>query len=90
VKFRLETEYNAPSHIQWLPYKHARWFYTADKAEGIKTPYGAKLVVDSFGSDAVLVQSEWDLKILQRDNPTTKFEAIHESRIALTEINGSK
>ena len=86
VQFRLENEYNAPSQVQWLPYKHARWYQAPDKNAEIKTPYNAKLVVDAFGSDAVLVQSEWDLRILNRDNPNTKFEAIHESRVALNEI----
>jgi peptide chain release factor 3 len=86
VQFRLETEYNAPARVQWLPYKHARWYRSETIDEAIKIPYGCKLVVDSLGSDAVLVQSEWDLKSLQRDNPSTRFEAIHESRIALKEI----
>ncbi len=88
VQFRLETEYNSPSRIQWLPYKHARWFNSVDKGESLKTPYGAKLVTDSFGSDAILVQSDWDLRTLDRDNPGIKFEAIHESRIALNELSG--
>ena len=87
VQFRLETEYNAPSRVQWLPYKHARWYQSEAKADDIKIPYSAKLVVDALGSDAVLVQSEWDLRTLQRDNPNTRFEAIHDSRIAITEIS---
>ncbi len=88
VQFRLETEYNAPSRVQWLPYEHARWYQKEEKAEDIKIPYSAKLVVDSLGSNAVLVQSEWDLRVLQRDNPNTRFEAIHESRIALNDFRG--
>ncbi len=86
VQFRLENEYKAPSRIQWLPYKHARW-YAADQSDvAIKPPYGAKLVSDSFGSDAVLVQTEWDLRTLIRENPTMSFEAIHETRIATSEM----
>lgn len=88
VQFRLETEYNAPSRVQWLPYKHARWYQSEDKTEALKIPYGARLVNDSFGSDAVLVQTEWDLRVLSRDNPKTRFEAIHESRIVLNELSG--
>jgi peptide chain release factor 3 len=86
VQFRLETEYNAPSRVQWLPYKHARWYQLPDNTTELRTPYGAKLVVDSYGSEAVLVQSEWDLRNLVKDNPHTAFHAIHESRIALQEI----
>ncbi len=89
VQFRLENEYKAPSRVQWLPYKHARW-YRADLSDvSIKPPYGAKLVVDSFGSDAVLVQTEWDLRTLIRENPTFNFEAIHETRQAPNEITKS-
>ncbi len=90
VQFRLETEYNAPSRIHWLPFKHARWFQSGEKDGVIDAPYSAKLVIDSYGSDAVLVQSERDLRNLDRDNPNTKFEAIHENRIALSEINNSE
>lgn len=89
VQFRLENEYKAPSRVQWLPYKHARW-YRADQSDvAIKPPYGAKLVADSFGSDAVLVQTEWDLRTLIRENPTIHFEAIHETRLATNEITKS-
>ncbi len=87
VKFRLETEYNAPSRVQFLPYKHARWYTSQEKDTAIKAPYGAKLVSDSFGSDAILIQSDWDLRTIIRDNPTTKFEAIHESRNALKDLS---
>lgn len=83
VRFRLETEYKAPSRIQWLPYRFARWYHAKSSREGIKVPYSAKLVVDAFGSEAVLVQSEWDLQTLQRENPATRFEAIHDSRTAV-------
>ncbi|MEO8268751.1 MAG: peptide chain release factor 3 [Aureliella sp.] len=87
VQFRLEAEYKAPSRIQWLPYKHARW-YRADQIDvSIKPPYGAKLVADSFGSDAVLVQTEWDLRTLIRENPAMTFEAIHETRPAPNAIH---
>lgn len=87
VQFRLETEYNAPSRVQWLPYKHARWYQP--ESGDIKVPYSAKLVVDSLGSDAVLLQSDWDLRTISRDNPNTKFEAIHESRVGINEISTS-
>jgi peptide chain release factor 3 len=89
VQFRLESEYNAPSRVQWLPYKHARWYRAGHSDDSIKAPYGAKLVSDSFGSDAILVQTEWDLRSLVRENPTMNFEAIHETRLATNEIPNS-
>ncbi len=83
VQFRLETEYNSPSKVEWLPFKFTRWFQTDQDESTIKCPYGAKLVVDSFGSDAILLRSEWDLRLLERENPKITFEAIHETRIEL-------
>ncbi len=79
VQFRLENEYKAPSRVQWLPYKHARWYRPDPNEAAIKTPYASKLVTDSFGSEAVLVQTEWDLRTLVRDNATISFESIHEA-----------
>jgi len=35
------------------------------------------LVRDQFGHDAVLLRSEWDIQILQRENPKLLFEAIY-------------
>lgn len=80
LQFRLESEYNAPSKIQRLSYSHARW-YRADNVDhdAIKCPYGSRLVQDSFGSDAILVKSDWDLKMLEKDNPEIKFHSIQES-----------
>jgi peptide chain release factor 3 len=88
VQFRLESEYNAPSRVQWLPYKHARWYRLEVEDEGaeLKTPYGAKLVSDSFGSPAILLQSEWDLRNLERENPGFVFESIHESRTSAADL----
>lgn len=87
VQFRLEVEYNAPSRVQWLPYKHARWYRVGESGDAIKPPYSAILVTDSFGSDAVLLQTEWDIRTLTRENPKVSFEAIHETRIDLKEIS---
>lgn len=95
VQFRLESEYNAPSRVQWLPYKHARWYRPKADAdleggEDLKTPYGAKLVLDSFNSPAILLQSEWDLKTLERENPGVAFESIHESRTSVADLTAEK
>lgn len=80
VRFRLESEYNVPTKIQWHPYKMARWFRTTDDdRKKMNLPYSAKLVRDQFGHDAVLLQSEWDVKVLERDNSAIQFDAIRKS-----------
>ncbi len=86
VQFRLENEYKAPSRIDWLPYNHARWYRARQSDVSIKTTYGSRLVTDSFGSDAILVQTEWDLKTLARENPNVSFEAIHETLRTSNEV----
>jgi peptide chain release factor 3 len=80
VKFRLESEYQAPSRIEWLPYKIARWWRADDPSTPPKIPYSARLVQDSYGSPAVLMQTPWDLKTLIADNPNYQFDEIQESR----------
>ncbi len=81
VQFRLESEYNAPSRIEWLPYKIARWWRGKNGGDTPpKTPYSARLVVDGYGSPAVLMQTQWDLKTLLADNPDYEFSEIQESR----------
>ncbi len=77
VKFRLETEYNTQTSISWRPYKLARWMTgTAEELADLQLPYSAKLVRDQYGHDAVLLQSEWDAKFLERENPKVRFDAI--------------
>ncbi len=86
VQFRLETEYNAPSKLQRLPYALARWYHCDDRQLSLQSPYGAKLVIDSFGSPAVLLRSQWDLSQLERNNPKFSFDAIHEMRSSVEEF----
>ncbi|MCC6511743.1 MAG: peptide chain release factor 3 [Pirellulaceae bacterium] len=85
VQFRLQSEYNAASRVSWRPYKLARWFDLPDLpkaadaneiADRIKLPYAAKLVKDQFGHDAVLLQTDWDLTTLLRENPKVSFQSI--------------
>lgn len=80
VRFRLESEYNVPTKIVWHPYKMARWFSASEADQKkLNLPYSAKLVRDQYGHDAVLLQSEWDVKVLERDNSSIKFDAIRKS-----------
>ncbi len=83
VQFRLESEYNTQTSVSWRPYKMARWI-EGDEAtiENMKLPYNARQVRDQYGHDAVLLQSEWDCKVLERDNPQLKFHAIRLSKFS--------
>jgi len=80
VRFRLESEYNAPTSISWRPYKLARWFNaTEEEKKNLKLSYAAKLVSDHLGNDAILLQSEWDDKVLERENSSIRFYSIRAS-----------
>jgi peptide chain release factor 3 len=83
VRFRLESEYNTPTNISWRPYKLARWFNaTEEQVKEMKIPYTAKRVRDQFGHHAVLLQSEWEARILERDNASIAFQAIRTTSFA--------
>jgi peptide chain release factor 3 len=77
VRFRLETEYNTKTQLDWLPYKLARWITSSNvPLSRIKLPANAKVVRDQHGYDAVLFQSAWDAKYYQRENPEVVFSAV--------------
>lgn len=77
VRFRLESEYNTQTTLSWRPYKLARWLKgSAEELGKIQLPYSAKLVRDHYGHLAVLMQSEWDAKTVERDNPSLRFEPV--------------
>jgi peptide chain release factor 3 len=74
VRFRLETEYNTKTQIEWLPYKLARWIADAEiDLKQLRLPYGAKSVFDQLGRHAVLFQSKWDADRCRRENPGVPF-----------------
>ncbi len=77
VRFRLESEYDTATDIQWLPFKLARW--TDDDPERLRSlrlPYAAKFVRDQIGHPAVLFQSKWDAEYAERENPRIGFSAV--------------
>jgi peptide chain release factor 3 len=77
VQFRLETEYNANTRINWKPYKFVRWFTASEEQiQKLQLPYTSLLVKDQYGHDAVLLQTEWNVKTLEKDNPKIQFQAI--------------
>ena len=77
VRFRLESEYNAQTDIEWLPYKLARWIGgSPEHARQARVPYQAKVVKDQLGHTVILFHSQWDADYFQRENPTVVLSPI--------------
>ncbi len=77
VRFRLESEYDTLTEIDWLPYKLARWVDgNPDQLSNARLPYSSKLVRDQIGDLAVLFQNKWDFEYAERENPTIRFSAV--------------
>jgi peptide chain release factor 3 len=80
VRFRLESEYDTATDIEWLPFKLARWTRDdPDRLRGLRLPYSAKLVRDQVGYPAVLFRSKWDAEYAERENPEMRFSAVRMS-----------
>ncbi|MEX0937166.1 MAG: peptide chain release factor 3 [Pirellulales bacterium] len=74
VRYRLETEYNTQTQIEWLPYKLARWPRSiAGTSTTLKLPYSAKMVLDQNRSTAVLFTSKWDAEYCAREHPAIEL-----------------
>ncbi len=87
VRFRLQSEYDTETTIEYLPYKLARWIdidtqgLPEDRLSGLpgtefQLPYGAKLVRDQVGHQAVLFRSKWDAEYAAQQNPNIRFAAV--------------
>ena len=77
VRFRMESEYNTATQVEWLPYKLARWVdMPIEELRNLKLPYSSRQVIDQLGHSAVLFQSTWDVQSAERENPKIKFQAI--------------
>jgi peptide chain release factor 3 len=77
VRFRLESEYNTETGLQWLPYKLVRWLHgDAAAIDAMQLPYTALSVIDRHGRKAILFQTKWDADYTQRENPTVQFSAV--------------
>ncbi len=84
VRFRLESEYNAQTDIEWLPYKLARWFtISPEQAQQVRVPYEAKVVKDQLGHSAILFRTQWDADYFQRENPTLILSPVRISTFQL-------
>lgn len=72
--FRLNDEYNLDVKLEKLPFTLARWPVTAEMKSPLETiKGGAKVVVDEDERPVVLIEREWDLNWLKRENPGLEF-----------------
>lgn len=80
VRFRLESEYNAQTDIQWLSYKLARWVtLSPEQSRQVRMPFDAKVVKDQLGHTAILFNSQWDADYFQRENPNIVLSSVRTS-----------
>ena len=72
--YRLNDEYQLDARLDRLPYGVARWpvnVETGKPATAIQG--GGKQVIDDKDRLVVLVEKEWDLNWLKKENPTVEF-----------------
>ncbi|MGH1468335.1 MAG: hypothetical protein ACRBBP_05575 [Bdellovibrionales bacterium] len=72
---RLQDEYNVDAKLERLGYEMARWVFNKETGRPhYECPKGVdRVFVDNYELPVVLLQSEWDLGWLERDNPELKF-----------------
>lgn len=72
---RLQDEYNVDAKLERLGFEMARWVFNKETGKPhFECPKGMdRIFVDNYELPVVLLQSEWDLNWLERDNPELKF-----------------
>jgi peptide chain release factor 3 len=71
---RLNDEYGLDVKLERLPYSVARWPVNEDGSSvGKSINGGQKLHEDAFENPVVLLNKEWDLNWLQKENPELQF-----------------
>lgn len=70
VRFRLESEYKAPTVVEPLPYSAARWVDAGPgELQRCALPSTSRLMFDHRGASIVLFTSEWEIAYCQEKNP---------------------
>ncbi len=73
--FRLNDEYQLDARLDRLPYSVARWPISTETGKNMTAIQGGgKQVVDDQDRLVVLVEKEWDLNWLKKENPTVEFK----------------
>lgn len=72
---RLQDEYNIDAKLERLGFAMARWIFNKETGEPhSECPNGVdRVFFDNYDLPVVLLDSEWDLGWLERDNPDLKF-----------------
>lgn len=72
---RMRDEYNVDAKLERLGYEMARWVFDKETLKPyFDCPKGVdRIFLDNYEMPVVLLQSEWDLNWLERDNPNLKF-----------------
>ena len=75
VKFRLESEYRAPSRLEPAPWRLTRWVDPSVPASALADLYlsGSALVEDDLGRPAILFGEEWNLRYFLDKHPAVKL-----------------
>jgi peptide chain release factor 3 len=72
--FRLNDEYQLDVRLDRLPFTAARWPVTKEgKPPSQPLQGGARLFYDDFDRPVVLLEKEWDLNWLKKENPDLEF-----------------
>jgi peptide chain release factor 3 len=69
VKYRLESEYGAPSRLEAADWTLARWFRDADAdLDRLVLPTGSRMARDRSGQPVLLFPTEWNLRYFIQNN----------------------
>lgn len=86
VRFRLESEYNTSTEIQWLPYKVARWVDAGDAdINDIRLTSRSRLVRDQYDNPVALFPSEWEAGYTKSENPDVQFSEVRLDTVSVAE-----
>jgi peptide chain release factor 3 len=70
LQSRLEAEYNVETTLTSLPFKIARWVdRDIDDVAKMNLPSRARIATDRDGRAVVLLTSDWELELAQKENP---------------------
>jgi peptide chain release factor 3 len=71
--FRLNEEYKLAAKLDRLSFSVARWPVTEDGTPVRTLKGGGRMFVDADDRPVVLLEREWDLKWLEKENPGVRF-----------------
>jgi peptide chain release factor 3 len=71
--FRLNDEYQLDVRLDRLPFTTARWPVNGEGKPVNTMKGGARLYMDTDDKPVVLLEKEWDLNWLKKENPDVDF-----------------